>query len=93
MPSENYEVFKRKVFTDLESTKFPQLKPPYACSYQIFMKGKQFADLDNMIASINDIMEEWGVIENDRHVLKYVEPTEAVPENKDWLAIVTVYGH
>lgn len=72
--------------------KYGTLKPPYSCSYQIFMKGKEYADLDNMIASINDCMEKAGLIENDRFVQKYVEPTEAVPNAPKWMAKVVLYG-
>lgn len=95
VPSDAFRAFSQYAvdyLTYFVVNKFGTLKPPYTCSYQIFMKGKEYADLDNMIASINDCMEKAGLIENDRFVQKYIEPTEAVPNAPKWMAKVVLYG-
>ena len=38
-------------------------------SYKICMKGKQDLDIDNAMASINDILEKSGIIENDKNIV------------------------
>lgn len=92
--SKEYKEFAKNALDYLQfyRPKLP-LKPPYTASYLIYMKGKQFADLDNMIASLNDLMEEAGLIENDRYIHQYDQPTATIPNQPAWKAIVVVRGH
>jgi Holliday junction resolvase RusA-like endonuclease len=39
---------------------------PVHVDYRFQMKGKIWSDLDNMEASINDLLEKFGVVSNDR---------------------------
>lgn len=70
-----------------------KLKPPYITSYRFEMRGKAGTDLDNMIASINDIMEKAGLIEDDKYIQRYVEPIEKVGGCKEYKTTVTVFGY
>lgn len=70
-----------------------RFKPPYVASYRFEMRGKAGTDLDNMIASINDIMEKAGIIEDDKYIERYVEPIEKVAGCKDYIATITIWGH
>jgi Holliday junction resolvase RusA-like endonuclease len=92
--SKEYKLFEEEALNVL-NLYLPKktLQPPYVASYVIYMKGKQFADLDNMIASINDLMEQAGMIENDRFIHRYAEPTMVIPLAGKWEAFVTVWGH
>lgn len=64
-PSKNFENFKESALWQLKKVK-GRLKPPYSVRYLFYIKGKMDADLDNLIASVNDVLQDAGVIENDR---------------------------
>lgn len=93
--SKAFKSFEADVLPRLEELAFKgmRLSPPYVTSYRFEMKGKGATDLDNMIASINDIMEKAGIIEDDKYIERYVEPTEKVAGCKDYIAKITVWGH
>lgn len=44
------------------------VQPPYFISYFFKIKGKMRIDLDNAIASINDILQETRVIDDDINI-------------------------
>lgn len=69
-----------------------QLKPPYTCAYDIYFKGAYEADLDNLIASINDCMEKAGLIENDKYIREYDTPTRFSNKADTFRAIITLTG-
>lgn len=85
-----YEALQRLLELGLQGT---NLKPPYVTSYLFEMKGKAGTDLDNMIASINDIIEKAEIIENDKFIERYVEPVEKVSGCKEYKTTVTVFGY
>lgn len=68
------------------------LKPPYTCAYDIYFKGRYEADLDNLIASINDCMEKAGLIENDKYIREYDKPTRFSNMADSFKAVVTLTG-
>ncbi len=41
---------------------------PVFIDYHFFMKGKQTLDVDNAMASVNDVLEDIGILENDKLV-------------------------
>ena len=45
-----------------------QIAPPYSVKYHFEMKGKFSTDIDNMIAGINDILQEAGAITDDKYI-------------------------
>jgi len=51
---------------------------PIRASYDIRMKGKERADLDNLIASINDVLQKSQIIEDDADIIEFVSPTRIV---------------
>lgn len=40
-----------------------------AVEYTFEVKGNSVMDLDNAIVGINDILQDAGIIENDRHII------------------------
>lgn len=42
--------------------------PPYSVRYVFRMTGKAATDVDNMVASINDILQDAELIEDDREI-------------------------
>lgn len=93
--SKAFMAFEADLLPKLEfyALKGNRFKPPYVASYLFEMKGKAGTDLDNMIASINDIMQKSGIIEDDKFIERFVEPTEKVAGCKDYLATITIWGH
>lgn len=67
-------------------------KPPYKCAYDIYFKGAYTADLDNLIASINDIMQKSGLIGDDKDIKEYLIPTRFTNSYPKWTAKVILEG-
>lgn len=65
-----------------------KLKPPYAVSYRFNMKGKLDTDIDNMVSGINDILQDAGIITDD----KYITHINAIKisECKEWESVITI---
>jgi len=87
-PSKRYEEFKETALWQLKRIK-DKLKPPYDVRYIFYIKGKMDADLDNLIASINDILQEAGIIENDR--LIHEMEAKKVMGGKDFKTTIEIF--
>jgi len=87
MPSEAYMEFKEDALAQICG--FPGLKPPYGINYRFEMKGKGATDVDNMMASINDILQDAGIIEDDKHVI--TGGFDKVLESKDYKTILQIW--
>lgn len=69
LPSKAYERFHTDAIEQLLGVS--ELIPsPYKIDYLFEMKGKLDSDVDNMMASINDCLQDAGIIDNDKNVLK-----------------------
>ena len=66
IPSKAYNEFRKDALVQLGKMK--PLEPPYAVSYLFRMKGRLDTDIDNMIAGINDILQEAGAITDDKYI-------------------------
>lgn len=89
LPSKNFEVFKESALWQLKKYK-EKLKPPYEVAYIFYIKGKQDADLDNLIASVNDVLEDAGIIENDKLIMKFLDP-EKILHQDDFKTRIIIY--
>lgn len=67
IPSEAYRKFTQRAKLDIPIN--TKVNPPYEIHYLFEMKGKLDSDIDNMIASINDVLQDHGVIEDDKKIL------------------------
>ena len=65
-----------------------QIAPPYSVKYHFEMKGKFSTDIDNMIAGINDIFQEAGIISDDKHIW-YIE-AEKIGGFIEWKTIIEI---
>lgn len=94
--NESYKDFENMATEYIIYTILPKLKslpkPPYKCSYDIYFKGAYTADLDNLIASINDVMEKAGLVTNDKHITEYLSPTRFTNSSPKWSAKVVLEG-
>ena len=50
--------------------KLCEVPPPYRVDYLFNVKGKGRIDVDNAMASINDILQEAGIIDDDTNILE-----------------------
>lgn len=89
LPSEAYREFAKLASLQLREYRNVMLKAPYKVSYRFFLKGKLDADLDNLIAGINDILQENGIIDNDKNIRKFGE-SEKVPDCAGWKSEVVI---
>jgi len=94
--SESFKDFEYLALDYLRYKVLPTIKtlpkPPYKCSYDIYFKGKYTADLDNLIASINDVMEKAGLITNDKEIKEYGQPTRFTNCSSRFSAFITLEG-
>lgn len=94
--NESYKDFEGMATEYIRYAVLPKIKslpkPPYKCSYDIYFKGAYTADLDNLIASINDVMEKAGLVTNDKHITEYLSPTRFTNSSPNWRARVVLEG-
>lgn len=64
LPSESYEHFAESAGWQLKTVK-TRFTLPVSIAYVFEMKGHLDADVDNLIAGVNDILQRAGIIEND----------------------------
>lgn len=67
LPSEGYERWKKQALKVIKKKLIPS---PYYVTYIFRMKGKARSDLDNMIASVNDVLQDAGVLDDDNNILE-----------------------
>lgn len=76
--SKGYEAFKDDAVADLtaqmyqlkaQGHRFP-LATPYVLNLVFALKGKSTTDIDNMISSVCDILQDTGIIEDDKHIIE-----------------------
>lgn len=61
---------------------------PYYIHLTIEMKKGEWADPDNMECAINDVLQDAGIIGNDRHNLHVLR--DVVPEQRAWHTIIEI---
>lgn len=68
--SASYEKFKKDALSQLRQWA-ASVPGPYRMDYCFEMRGKGATDGDNMEASINDVLQEAGIIDDDKNILKW----------------------
>jgi Holliday junction resolvase RusA-like endonuclease len=81
----SYYDYRKVALQELEMLSYTigKLEPPYQISYNFNMKGKEDSDIDNMIATINDILQDAGYIINDKLIISIGESNK-IPGCSDW---------
>lgn len=94
--NQSYKDFEQTAVEWVRLAVIPKIKtlprPPYKASYDIYFKGNLDADLDNLIASINDVMEKAGLITNDKYIREYLTPTRFSNCSPSFVAKVVLEG-
>ena len=65
IPSERYQEWHDDALKQIKIWKVPKLNPPYKLSLFFWFKDKRPRDLDNVIASVNDLLKDAEVIKDD----------------------------
>lgn len=63
IPSQRYKDWHTQAMAQLNG--FGSLKPPYELVCKFYFKDKRPRDLDNALASVCDLLQDAGIIEND----------------------------
>lgn len=66
IPSKKYAEWHKEASRQIDDLSLPKLNPPYEITLCFWMKDNRRADLDNKAASILDLLQDCGVIEDDR---------------------------
>lgn len=71
IPSTAYETFKNKAVSQIKKQTFDFYTEKVKVKYIFFLKGKLRIDLDNAIASINDILQDAKIIIDDNNIIEF----------------------
>lgn len=93
VPGKNFEKFQANAIVELIN----QIKPEHRfggaavhIDYIFYKKGMMLSDVDNMICSINDVLqhERLRIIDDDKQIMKGT--FEIVPGCLDWKTEITI---
>lgn len=79
--SKAYQKFQADALTQLYTAK-KNMPSPYSVDYTFLLKGKMSTDLDNLIASVNDILQLAGIIDDDKNIT-HIKAAKAM-NHQDW---------
>jgi len=86
LPSKAYERFHEDALWQLKKVK-ERFTGPVEVKYDFYQKGKLSQDVDNAITSINDVLQDAGIIDNDTHITEgYFRKQSA----SNWWTIITI---
>jgi Holliday junction resolvase RusA-like endonuclease len=90
-PSLAYEKFKRKAKAEIMSQCFDaKFINIVHVDYTFYLKGKMDSDLDNIIASVNDILMDAGILEDDSQICS-ISATK-IPNRRDFETQIEIQG-
>ncbi len=89
IPSSAYETFKSKAVSQIKKQTFDFYTEKIKVKYTFFLKGKLRIDIDNAIASINDILQDAGVIIDDNNIIEL--HAKKVNGSKECLTKIDIY--
>jgi Holliday junction resolvase RusA-like endonuclease len=81
-PSEAYGRYKEDAIAQIMEAGSPRVSAPYHIEYLFYVKGGASIDVDNAMASVNDILQDAGVIDNDKNIL--AGTFEKIPGANKW---------
>ena len=92
IPSKGYEAFNAAAVMEIKllmkKNGWKTITLPIRVDYYFFQKGKLKQDFDNAIGSINDVLQDAGLIADDDLIVRGT--FEKVSGCKDWETIVTI---
>ena len=85
--SDTYKNWQEQALWQLKNYK-ERHTGPIKIYYQFEMKGKLDTDLDNMVVSIDDLLEDAGIIDNDKNIV--ASETAKYHGFKKWRTILRI---
>ena len=79
--------FEKQALTQLAAVR-GHFTGPIKVTYIFYLKGRLNLDLDNGIASINDVLQKAGIIDDDKNVVEI--EAKKINGNKDWKTIIDI---
>lgn len=72
LPNKAYKAFEESALQQLKFNTMttPTITTPVWVAYEFNIKGKLDIDIDNAMASINDILQKSGIIEDDAQIVQ-----------------------
>ena len=90
VPSDAFEAYKEHFLDEaVKQYDGAPLKPPYFIQYTFHMKGKGATDGDNMEGSINDLLQDAGIIENDKDILEW--HGKKILKAKEYVTVIEIW--
>lgn len=68
--------------------RYPKISGRVRCDYTFYLKGRSDIDVDNAIASVNDILEAVGIIDDDKLVIN--GSFEKIGKCSDWNSVIDI---
>jgi Holliday junction resolvase RusA-like endonuclease len=87
LPSVAYAKFQQHALWQLKGLK-EKFNGEVIVNYIFYMKGRLDTDCDNMIGGVNDILQDAGIIDNDKNII--AGSFRKIPGNKDWKTILEI---
>jgi len=88
LPSLGFERFRESALWQLKKYKI-YVNEPVTINYVFYQKGKLKQDVDNAIASINDVLQDAGIIENDDLIFAgHFQKIQGAPDWKTEIEII-----
>lgn len=88
LPSKAYENFHSLVAQYLLPYRHLQIAVPFELEITYRMKGKMRQDVDNVLSSVLDCMQDYGLIVDDNLCVK--ADIVKIPNNLNWYCAVTI---
>lgn len=88
-PSKAFKRFQKDIGQSLLGYKGERFKDVLLeATYVFHQKGKYTQDIDNAIASVNDVLQEFAIIDDDKNIKQLV--AGIVSEAKEWSTTVVI---
>ena len=90
VPGDRFEAYKES-FLEQVAKQYDgaPIKPPYYVEYTFFMRGMGATDGDNMEGSINDLLQDAAIIEDDKQIIEW--HGKKVLKAKEYVTIVKIW--
>ena len=86
LPSKAYAGFREEALWQLKRA--PKFPGPVHIDYTFYIKGHMHQDADNAMASIDDVLEDAGVIANDDLIVKW--SGRKICGSREWKTVVQI---
>lgn len=88
LPSVAYDDFKFDALSQLKTVRECYMGKALCVEYFFEMKGRLDADVDNMVAAVNDVLQDGGVIDDDKNIRRIV--AEKSPGHADFTTTIQI---